>query len=76
MRPTVTVTVIKDEKPIDKLFLEKKSKFFLGNHQTNEFRLEHPSISKMHACIYFGTDLNIMLVDLGSSNGTFLLREG
>lgn len=26
--------------------------------------------------MYFGEDLNIMLVDLGSSNGTSLLREG
>lgn len=76
MRPAVSLTVIREEKPIDKLFLEKKSKFFFGSQQGNDFKLDHPSISKMHACIYFSTDLNLMLVDLGSSNGTTLLREG
>jgi pSer/pThr/pTyr-binding forkhead associated (FHA) protein len=76
MRPVVSLTVIREDKPIDKLYLEKKNKFFLGSHQSNDFKLDHPSISKTHACIYFSPDLNLMLVDLGSSNGTTLTREG
>lgn len=41
---------------------------------TNDFKLEHPSISKIHACIYFGTEVSLVLVDLGSSHGTTLIR--
>ena len=41
---------------------------------SNEFKLDHPSISKVHACIYLGCDLSIMLVDIGSSHGTTLIR--
>ena len=64
------------------LFLEKRSKFFLGREEAREtkeykvFKLEHPSISKIHACIYFGYDLSVMLVDMGSSNGTSITRDG
>lgn len=76
MRPAVSLIVIKDDKPIDKLFLEKKNKFFFGSQQFNEFKLEHQSISKTHACIFFGHGLNVMLVDLGSSNGTTVTRGG
>ena len=72
--------VIKEDKPVDKLFLEKRSKFFFGNQEANKepkiIKLEHPSISKVHACVYFGFDLSIMLVDLGSSNGTSITRDG
>lgn len=37
--------------------------------------MDHPSISKIHACIYFGYDLSVMLVDMGSSNGTSITRD-
>lgn len=75
MRPAATLIVTREDKPIDKLFLEHKSKFFFGNQQTNDFKLDHPSISKIHACIYYGPELNLMLVDLGSSNGTSITRD-
>jgi hypothetical protein len=32
-----------------------KDKLFFGAMPTNDFKLDHPSISKIHACIYFGT---------------------
>lgn len=72
--PTLELTVLKDDKPIDKLFLEKKSKFYFGALPTCEYKLDHPSISKVHACIFFGEDSAVFLVDLGSSNGTTLIR--
>ncbi len=74
MRATASIIVTKEEKPIDKLFLEKKSKFFFGSHSSSDFKLDHPSISKSHACIYFAPGTAVMLVDLASSNGTFLIR--
>lgn len=68
--------VIKEDKPIDKLFMDKKSKYFLGAIPTNDFKLEHPSISKIHACLFFSLKRELMLVDLGSSHGTSVVREG
>ena len=72
----MTLLVTRDGKPIDKLFLEKKAKFMLGTLPINDFHLQHPSISKLHASIYFAPHGVLMLVDLGSSHGTVLKREG
>jgi hypothetical protein len=76
LRAAVSLIVVKDEKAIDKLFLEKKGKFFFGSHKYNEYKLDHNSISKTHACIYFAPHLALMLVDLNSSNGTTITRGG
>jgi hypothetical protein len=54
MKVEAALIVIKEDKPIDKLLLEKKSKFLLGALPNNDIKLDHPSISKRHACIYFG----------------------
>lgn len=51
--PEVSLIVIKDNQPIDKLLLENKNYFLFGAHPKVNFKLEHPSISKFHAAIYF-----------------------
>ena len=75
-RREVTLLVSKENKPIDKLYLEKKAKFMLGKAPSNDFCLEHPSISKTHACIYYAPHNRLMLVDLGSSNRSFVSSNG
>lgn len=47
-----------------------------GSAPQNDVRLEHASISKFHASIYFSTDMEIVLVDLNSTHGTVIQREG
>lgn len=56
------------------MVLANKNAFLLGNHDLNHFKLEHGSISKCHASIYFSEDMEVILVDLNSSNGTVILR--
>jgi len=36
--------------------------------------LEHPSISKFHAAIYF-SELEVIIVDTNSTHGTFILKK-
>lgn len=74
--PEVDLVVQKEDKNIDKLFLEKRNCFLFGSEAKNSFRLEHPSISKFHAGIYFSTDLEVVLVDLNSTHGTKVVRDG
>ena len=68
--------VQKDGKKVDKLFLENKNAFYFGNPSSNStFKLDHPSISKNHACIFIENDSRVFLVDLNSSNGTYLNNQ-
>ena len=53
--PELSLIVIRDEKPIDKLFLENRNKFLFGSVKNCDFPLDHPSISKQHACIYISS---------------------
>lgn len=48
--------------------------FFFGSHNSNDFRLDHGSLSKFHACIYFSSNMEVILVDLNSTNGTIIRR--
>lgn len=73
----VALTVLKDSKQISKISLDKKKNYYLfGSLKTSDFPLEHPTISRYHACIFFSNDLEVMLVDLNSSQGTALKRKG
>ena len=68
--------VEKEGDEVDNLLLIKKNAFFLGGHELNDFRFEHGSISKSHACIYFSSDMEVILVDLNSTHGSVIVRGG
>ena len=51
--PEVSLVILKEGQPIDKLLLENKNYFLFGSHSKCQFKLEHPSISKFHAAIFF-----------------------
>jgi len=54
----VTLTVLKDSKQLSKLSLDKSKNYYLfGSLKTSDFHLEHPTISRFHACIFFSNDL-------------------
>ena len=76
--------VFKDDTDIDQIQLCTKSHFLVGRDETVcDILSLHPSISKQHAVIQFrrkvvtGTndDAKPFLIDLNSSNGTFLNGE-
>lgn len=50
-------------------------KISIGRVNSNEFIVDHESVSRQHAELYINGDL-YELVDLKSTNGTFLLEDG
>ena len=75
MHPTVHLLVEKAGKKIDKLFLESNSYYLFGKAKTCEFILENPTISRYHSCIYFSHEMEVILIDLNSTHGTFLNKD-
>ena len=72
----VEMLVTKDERKIDRLFLDKNKNYYLfGSLKTSDFHLENPTISRTHACICFCSDLEVVLIDLNSTHGTFLKEK-
>ena len=76
--------VFKDDADIDQIQLRTKSHFLVGRDETlRDILALHPSISKQHAVIQFRRkavtdatdDAKPFLIDLNSSNGTFLNGE-
>jgi hypothetical protein len=48
----------------------------LGWSEQCDVRLEQNFTTKFHAAIYFSSDMEAVLVDLNSSQGTRVLRAG
>lgn len=57
MWPEANMVVEKEGNEVDNLMLTDKNIFMLGSHEASDFKLEHGSISKFHASIYFSTDM-------------------
>ncbi len=72
MFPKVSLLVEKGGKKIDKLFLEKKNNYIFGKIKSCDFELENPTISRYHSCIYFSSEIEVILIDLNSTHGTYL----
>lgn len=74
--PVVTLTAMKDDKKIDEVVLKGKSFYFFGaNGNKCDYTMAHPSISRLHACIFHDQENGAMLLDLGSKAGTWLNGE-
>jgi RsiW-degrading membrane proteinase PrsW (M82 family) len=65
----VTITNDGDERIA---FILNREEIFVGRTLNNAFVIEHPSVSKRHARITVNGDEAYALVDLGSSNGTYV----
>lgn len=44
----------------------------VGRVADNDFQLEHPSVSKIHASLVMNRDGKLLVADTGSTNGTFI----
>ena len=55
--PEAYVVVEKEGDEVDNLVLSGKNVFLFGGHSSNDFRLDHGSLSKFHAGIYFSSDM-------------------
>ena len=72
--PDSNLIVEKTDGQADTLLLHNKNFFLIGRAQSNDLSIDHPSVGKNHAVIYFSADMEIVLVDLHSLNGTKLVR--
>ena len=54
---------------------QQTHQFIIGSSNGCDLELRHPSISRAHAKVYFSGE-NVLLEDLNSTNGTFVLYEG
>ena len=61
---------------VDSYPLQKKGRWLLGWSEQCEVRLAQATCSKFHAAIYFSADMEAVLVDLNSSQGTRIVRGG
>jgi|JI6StandDraft_1071083.scaffolds.fasta_scaffold00688_17 pSer/pThr/pTyr-binding forkhead associated (FHA) protein len=72
MTPRIVLRIEKDGEAIDKLQLTGKCFHTFGTLPSNDFKLEHKSISRSHCCIFTDSSSKVIVIDLGSSAGTFV----
>ena len=75
MHPKVSLLVEKAGKKIDKLSLQNKSYYTFGKTKGCDFLLQNPTISRFHSCIYFSSEMEVILIDLNSTHGTILNKD-
>ena len=65
--------ILKDGTIIEKVLLDSKTHYILGRMGGSvDILMEHVSISRHHCCLQFRDDGALMVLDLGSSQGSFL----
>ena len=55
--------------------VNSKGHYTFGRMETSDFKLEHPSISRLHAVLQFSAAGESFLYDSGSAHGTFLNKQ-
>ena len=68
-----SLEILKEGKIIEKIPLNSKTHFILGRMGGSvDILMEHVSISRQHCCLQFRDDDVLMVLDLGSAQGSFL----
>jgi hypothetical protein len=71
---TVVARVTTPERSFDKPLVFKPGgrRLSVGRVADNDLRLEHPSVSKIHAALVMNREGTMLVADTGSTNGTFI----
>lgn len=77
---TKTVKVIaeydlKGEKKTVEIELKENSRISIGRAESNDLVINDPTVSKVHAGLLLNSEGQLIISDLGSSNGTFVNDE-
>ena len=68
-----SLEILKEGKIIEKILLNSKTHYILGRMGGSvDILMEHVSISRQHCCLQFRDDDVLMVLDLGSAQGSFL----
>lgn len=68
-----SLEILKEGTIIEKVLLDSKTHYILGRMGGSvDILMEHVSISRHHCCLQFRDDGALMVLDLGSSQGSFL----
>ena len=63
------------QKTFEIKFTETKKRYSIGRTKENDFVIDDPSISKIHAALVFNPEKKLLIADTGSTNGTFINGE-
>lgn len=75
MWPSAHIIIRQEDQKDENYIFDEKNRFIIGNHEKCDIKLKHKSISKFHSALYFSTNMELVLVDLNSTNGTKILRN-
>ncbi|KAJ0402900.1 hypothetical protein ATCC90586_006022 [Pythium insidiosum] len=72
-RRAARLQVTKDGKTIEEVAIGRQACYLLGrNEDVCDYGMQHPSISRQHAVIVHRRDGDVVVMDLGSAQGTFV----
>eukprot|EP00850_Spirogloea_muscicola_P011420 SM000071S21044 [mRNA] locus=s71:3271:4609:- [translate_table: standard] len=72
---TLWLDVVKDDKVVDRIPLERRRALFGRQATAVDFVLDHPSVSRQHAVVVPHKNGRVFVFDLGSAHGTFVSNE-
>lgn len=70
-----TLETMKNGTLVELREVNTKGHYTFGRSDTNDFKLEHPSISRLHAVLQFSATGDSFLYDAGSAHGSFLNKQ-
>ena len=70
--PSIELEVIKNGKPVEGITLENQQYFLLGKHIEVDLPLQNESIDDIQAALVLDQNQGLLVIDLGSKNGTKL----
>ena len=70
-----TLETMKNGTVVELREVNTKGHYTFGRSDTNDYKLEHPSVSRLHAVLQFSATGESFLYDAGSAHGSFLNKQ-
>lgn len=70
-----TIETMKNGAVVEQRDVNSQGHYTFGRNEGNDFRLEHPSISRLHAVLQYSGAGESFLYDNSSAHGTFLNKQ-